>query len=124
MDKILNEAYLDIRKIAGSETVSRDHGETMRKIIDLLLKKKDRVIIDFSNVSLASPSFIDEAFVLLLDKHSLDELKKKIEFKDMTEFDRALLNKLFKARIQEKKQNERTHGSKAPAGSKRRRKAG
>lgn len=102
------EFYLDIKKMAGTDTVSREHGRKVRKHIELLLKVKDRITIDFSNLSIASPSFIDEAFAKLLLKYSMEELKEKLLFVNMTEFDRALLNDLVRARIRERSLLEQT----------------
>lgn len=97
------EFHIDIKKVAGTDTVSREHGRKIRKHIELFLKIKDRITtIDFSNLSIASPSFIDEAFAKLLLKYSLDEVRDKLSFVNMTEFDRALLNDLVRARIRER----------------------
>jgi len=102
------EFYIDIKKTAGTDTVSREHGKKIRIIIERLLKIKDRITIDFSNLSIASPSFIDEAFAKLLLKCSLDELRDKLSFINITEFDRALLNDLVRARIRERELLEKT----------------
>lgn len=102
------EFYLDIRKMAGTDTVSREHGKKIRKVIELFWRAKDKIIIDFSNLSIASPSFIDEAFAKLLLKYSLDEVKDKLSFVNMTDFDRALLNDLVLARIRERSLLEKT----------------
>ena len=103
-----NEFYLDIKKIAGTDTVSREHGRKIRKMIEPLLKTKYHIRIDFSNLSIASPSFIDEAFAKLLLKHSLDDVRDKLSFVNMTEFDRALLNDLVVARLRERNLLEKT----------------
>jgi hypothetical protein len=102
------EFYLDIRKVAGTDTVSRDHGKKIRMMIEFHLKLKNRITIDFSNFSIASPSFIDEACAKLLLTYSLEDLKENLIFINMTEFDRALLNDLVKARIRERNLLERT----------------
>jgi hypothetical protein len=95
------EICLDIRKRAGANTVSREHGEIIRKIIEQSLEIKDKITIDFSNLSMASPSFIDEAFAKLFLTYSFENLKQRLLFVNMTEFDRALLNNLIRARIRE-----------------------
>lgn len=100
--------HLDIKKMAGTDTVSRDHGKKIRKIIDFHLRLKNRVIIDFSSLSIASPSFIDEAFAKLMLKYSLEEIRDKLSFVNMTEFHRALLNDLVYARIRERELLEKT----------------
>jgi len=96
------EYYLDIKRVAGTDTVSREHGRKIRKIIEQLLKVKNRISIDFSNLSIASPSFIDEAFAKLMLKYPLDDIRTKLSFVNMTVFDRALLNDLVRARIRER----------------------
>ncbi len=102
------EFHLEIKKIAGTDTVSREHGRKIRKFIEQLLKVKDRITVDFSNLSIASPSFIDEAFAKLLLKYSLEDLKERLLFTNITEFDRALLNDLVRARIRERELLEKT----------------
>lgn len=103
-----NEVHVDIKKMAGSDTVSREHGRKIRKILEAFFKSKDRIVIDFSNLSIASPSFIDEAFAKLFLKYSLDDLKSKLAFINMSDFDRALLNDLVLARIRERSILEKT----------------
>ena len=102
------EFYLDIKKVAGTDTVSREHGRKIRKILESLLKVQDKIAIDFSNLSIASPSFIDEAFAKLLLRYPLDEIRDKLSFANITEFDRALLNDLVHARIRERELLEKT----------------
>jgi len=102
------EFYLNINKMAGTDTVSREHGRKIRKVIESLLKVQDKIAIDFSNLSIASPSFIDEAFAKLLLKYPLDEIRDKLSFANITEFDRALLNDLVHARIRERELLEKT----------------
>lgn len=102
------EFYIDIIKMAGTDTVSREHGRKIRKMIEPLLKTEHNIKVDFSNLSIASPSFIDEAFAKLLLKHSLDDVRDKLSFVNMTEFDRALLNDLVVARLRERNLLEKT----------------
>ncbi len=102
------EFYIDIIKMAGTDTVSREHGRKIRKMIEPLLKTEHNIRVDFSNLSIASPSFIDEAFAKLLLKHSLDDVRDKLSFVNMTEFDRALLNDLVVARLRERNLLEKT----------------
>lgn len=103
------EISLDIKKISGTDTVSREHGRKIRKIIDLHWKIPNcKIVVDFGNLSIASASFIDEAFAKLLLKYSFDEVKDKLAFRNMTDFDRALLNDLVRSRIRERQQLEKT----------------
>ena len=41
------EFYLDIKRVAGTDTVSREHGRKIRNILELRLRLKNKIIIDF-----------------------------------------------------------------------------
>ena len=59
----------------GTDTVSREHGRTIREIIEkLLIIKEAKITIDFSSLSIVSPSFINEAFVKMA-RESLKSIK-------------------------------------------------
>lgn len=51
---------------------------------------------------MASPSFIDGAFAKLLLKYSLSEVKERLTFINMTDFDRGLLNELVRLRLRDR----------------------
>ena len=54
------------------------------------------------NLQVASVSFMDEAFGHLALEYSEQELRSKLAFKNMSEFDRALLNDIIASRIRER----------------------
>lgn len=115
------EFYIDIIKMAGTDTVSREHGRKIRKMIEPILKTEHNIRVDFSNLSIASPSFIDEAFAKLLLTYSLDDVRDKLSFVNMTEFDRALLNDLVAARLRERNLLAKTPKSRFQLAAKRNR---
>ncbi len=97
------EKIIDLEALAGNETVSREHGMKVRAAIEEIWKTtKGMLIVDFSGRSVASPSFIDEAFAKLLLKYSLSEVKERLTFINMTDFDRGLLNELVRLRLRDR----------------------
>ena len=79
------EFKIDIKKTAGTDTISREHGGKIRKIIEKYLCFKEvRITIYFSNLSIASPSFIDEAFAKLMLTYPLAEIQDSLSFVNMT----------------------------------------
>jgi len=76
-------------------------GMTGKKVCELW-GKSDRITINFANLLIASVSFMDEAFGHLALEFPQDELKRKLAFMDMKEYDRALLNDILLSRIRER----------------------
>lgn len=93
---------LNIEQVSGRKTVSREDGRLVYEKIKALWPDYDRISINFANLLVASVSFMDEAFGQLATEHPQDELKKKLEFVNMSRFDRALLNDIIMARIRQK----------------------
>ena len=93
---------INIQELSGKRTVTRDDGRVIYKKIKDLWSDHDRISVDFVNLQVASVSFMDEAFGHLALEHSEQELRSKLAFKNMSEFDRALLNDIFASRIRER----------------------
>jgi hypothetical protein len=99
---------LNIEQISGKKTVSREDGRLVYEKIKALWQEHDRISVNFANLLVASVSFMDEAFGQLAIEHSQEELRKKLEFVNMSRFDRALLNDIIISRIRQRlhKKNE------------------
>ena len=67
---------------------TRQLGEKVRLQLLNLIKETDRVVLDFSGVSVVSNSFADECLAKLLLSMSLDELKQRTTFRGLNEFAR------------------------------------
>jgi hypothetical protein len=93
---------INIQRISGKNTVSREHGRVVYDKIKQLWGESDQIIIDFANLLIASVSFMDEVFGHLALEYSPDELRAKLKFVNMSEFDRALLNDIVYSRIMQK----------------------
>ena len=107
---------LNIEQISGKKTVTREDGRVVYQKIKALWEECDRISINFTNLLVASVSFMDEAFGQLAVEHSQEELRKKLEFVNMSRFDRALLNDIIISRIRRRllKKNEQRPSRKGP----------
>jgi len=98
----MRTAEINIREVSGERTVTRDDGRVIYEKIKDLWSDHDRISVDFVNLLIASVSFMDEAFGHLALEHSEQELRSKLAFKNMSEFDRGLLNDIIATRIRER----------------------
>ncbi len=95
-------AELNIEQVSGGKTVTRDDGGVIYQRIKAFWNDYERISVNFANLLIASVSFMDEAFGQLALEHSEQELRKKLEFANMSRFDRALLNDIIMSRIHER----------------------
>jgi len=93
---------INIQKICGKKTVTRDDGEKIHNLITKEWGPKQTFYINFDNILVASVSFIDEAFGKLALEHSKEVLKQKLRFEQMVDYDRALLNDIMFSRFRQK----------------------
>ncbi len=96
------ESVINIIEFCGKNVVTREDGE---KVHDLILSKwnnAEKIKIDFGNVLIASVSFFDEIFGRLAFEYSQNELTSKIQVVNIQDFDRALLNDIFRSRLRQK----------------------
>lgn len=94
---------LNVERISGKYPVSRDDGKVLYDKIKKLWTESDQITIDFDNLIVASVSFMDEAFGHLGLEHPREELKSKLRFVGMNEYDRALLNDIILSRVRQRK---------------------
>ena len=78
---------------------TRQLGEKVRLQLLNLVKETDRVVLDFSGVSVVSNSFADECLAKLLLSMSLDELKQRTTFRGLNEFARKNIAIAFRRRL-------------------------
>ncbi|MCK4353267.1 STAS-like domain-containing protein [candidate division WOR-3 bacterium] len=93
---------IDIAKCTAKSRVTREDGQRLREMVQ---KKWNSEIFefDFCNVTVASVSFLDEVFGYLTLEKGLDEIKKKVRVKNITDFDRRLLNDIVYSRSKQKR---------------------
>lgn len=98
----MGSVEINIQQISGKNTVSRHDGGVLYDKIKGLWKDFDRLTLDFGNLLIASVSFMDEVFGRLALEHPPDELRSKLRFINMSEFDQALLNDIVYSRTRQK----------------------
>jgi len=93
---------INIKDVCGKKTVTRDDGEKINRMLSEKWDTESTINIDFSNVLVASVSFMDEAFGKLALCYSKEDLQKKLKFKNMVQYDKALLNDILYSRFRQK----------------------
>jgi hypothetical protein len=93
---------INLKKECNNQTITREEGKKVNKLIDNAWDKENKIIIDFGNILIASVSFIDEALGKLAFEHSKKALKGKLYFKNMLDYDKALLNDILTSRYRQK----------------------
>ncbi|MCK4594658.1 STAS-like domain-containing protein [bacterium] len=91
-----------IKKITkGKWIATREAGAAVR---DAILQKwpTDKIILlDFEGLTIASVSFLDEAFGLLVLELPLNEVKDRIKVKNIDNNDYNLLNQIINSRLRQ-----------------------
>lgn len=93
---------IDLKKECGKKTITRQDGDAINKMILEAWDKEEKITINFSNILIASVSFLDEAFGQLTFEHPKKKLMEKLFFNNMQEYDRALLNDILISRYRQK----------------------
>ncbi|MFZ0927281.1 MAG: STAS-like domain-containing protein [Syntrophobacteraceae bacterium] len=92
---------IDIQKVCDKKMVTREDGQVINQILTEHWAKTRRFEIDFGNLLVASVSFIDEAFGKFALCHTGEDLKQKLVFENMVEYDRQLLNDVINSRLRQ-----------------------
>ncbi|MBW2051919.1 MAG: STAS-like domain-containing protein [Deltaproteobacteria bacterium] len=93
---------ISVQDTCGKNTVTRGDGEQVKRLVLEAWKKESKIIIDFSNILVASVSFFDEAFGKLVFEHTKEKMQEKLSFENIEEYDRALLNDILISRYHQK----------------------
>ncbi len=97
---------INLKEKCVKKTITREDGELIYKIISDAWNSESKIVIDFSNILIASVSFLDEAFGKLAFDHMLEDLKKRLSFENMEDYDRALLNDILISRYHQKEKGQ------------------
>jgi hypothetical protein len=73
MEKIVLKDFLGCNELG-----SRHKGELIREKIKPILDKKEKVILDFEGIELATQSFLDEIFGIFVRAFGTDYIKGKL----------------------------------------------
>jgi hypothetical protein len=97
---------INLKDKCVKDTITREDGQIINDLIKNSWDNEDKIIIDLNNITIASVSFLDEAFGKLAFIYPKDILVKKLSFENINEFDRALLNDIFHSRFHQKELGE------------------
>lgn len=84
-----------IKEFFKEDYISRVAGEKLRLLIVQAINKKDLLVLDFSELVIASTSFFDEGVAKLTEeKISVQDFFKYVEFKNLNKNDEKVLKKV------------------------------
>lgn len=86
-------------KNIGLHLGTRVHGADVRSDIIIAMNTSDKVVFDLAEVETLSNSFADECFAKLTLFFSMDVIKEKTTFVNVSDFNRAVIANSFKARL-------------------------
>lgn len=101
------EYHIRVHDIVKTPTPSGRHseeegspaGDTIRKLIEAHWDTHEKIMIFFSGIVKMSRVFVDEAFAMVLEKHTLEEYNKKMYFPDASDRFTKELNSAVKLRL-------------------------
>jgi len=91
---------IEIKKLLGSEIVTREHGRRLRSLV-IQAWADAPVVVDFDRLQVTSVSFFDEAFGQLALEHGEEELSRRVKFEGLDKFDAALVKDIVASRSRE-----------------------
>lgn len=93
---------INLQETCIKQTITRENGEKINKMIITAWEKDNKVIIDFNNVLIASVSFLDEAFGKLAFDYPKEYFRNKLHLINIEEYDKRLLNDILTSRYHQK----------------------
>jgi hypothetical protein len=95
------EITVHLRDFLKCKVSTREDGTPLREYLSKRWDEADSFVIDFGNLSIASVSFMDEAFGMLAESHGKRELKRKLQIHNIEEQDESLLNGIVRSRLKQ-----------------------
>lgn len=86
---------INVYNLIGKTAVSRESGLIVKKEIDISLKEKNTVSLDFSGVEIYASPFFNTSIAPYLEKLSVEDMKKKFRFENISPLGRSLLNQVI-----------------------------
>lgn len=74
---------------------SNDDGNKLYSVISSRLKSKEKTVISFEGVDSIPSSFVNSAFIILLDQFDFDEIKRLLSFQKTT----PQINEMIRSRF-------------------------
>lgn len=77
-----------------------DDGTRILELILNAFRRNEKVVVSFEGVNSVTSSFVNAAFIALLDRYSFDEIRQNLTFSNSTKQINDLLKKRFEFEIQ------------------------
>ena len=94
------KTFFKLSEIAQNTLVGRDIGKQTREHIQELVTEHGQIEIDMENKTSISPSFLEEAFVLLVLKYGKENFKEVITLTNINDGIKSLMNSMLAKRIE------------------------
>lgn len=95
-----------LSEISPNTLVGRDVGKKIREKIKLLIEENEKIEIDMENKTNISPSFLEEAIVLLVIDLGKENFKNKISLININLSIKTLMNNMLSKRIKRKNEED------------------
>lgn len=83
---------IKVKDIVGSNAISMNSGQKVKDEITRLWEKVDKLTIDFKGVDVFASPFFNASVGALLKNKSIGQLQSKLEFTNISDHGRRLLN--------------------------------
>ena len=93
-----------LSELSENTLIGRDIGQKTRKKIKDLLIRYDSIVIDMENNSSISPSFLDEAIIMLVIEYGKKDFSKRIHLININKAIKNLMNSILNDRLKRERQ--------------------
>jgi len=92
--------FFKLSELSENTLVGRDIGKKTREKIKKLLTEHDYLIIDMENNNSISPSFLDEAIIMLVIEYGKEDFSKHIRLENINNAIKNLMNSILHDKLQ------------------------
>jgi hypothetical protein len=92
--------FFKLSELSENTLIGRDVGEKTRKKIKQLIEKHQNIVIDMENKSSLSPSFVDEAIVMLVIELGKQDFSRQVKLINLNRGIKSLMNSILHDKMQ------------------------
>jgi hypothetical protein len=92
--------FFKLSELSENTLIGRDVGEKTRKKIKQLIAKHQNIVIDMENKSSLSPSFVDEAIVMLVIELGKQDFSRQVKLINLNRGIKSLMNSILHDKMQ------------------------
>jgi len=94
--------FFKLSDISANTLVGRDVGKETREKIKSLIKQYHNITIDMENKASLSPSFVDEAIVMLVLEYGKVNFSKQVKLVNLNNGTKSLMNAILNDKLSKK----------------------